>query len=123
MSIFDRYEGWRSQRKGPNPENKSGLHITGHRIILEPEGGEKMTGGGIVIPDSQAEKNEAGSVLATVLEIGTECWSDKGTDYCEVGDRVLIGKYAGKLEKSPKDGRKYKFINDLDIIAVATEEV
>ena len=122
MSIFDRVEGWRG-RKGPNPENKSGMHITGHRIILAPKGGETITAGGIFIPEKNAEKNEAATVWATVLEIGTECFSDKYTDYCDVGDRVLIGKYCGKTEKSPKDGKRYRIINDLDIIAVMEDGI
>lgn len=118
--TIERKLGWRAS-KGRNPENKSGFHVTGHRILLEPEGGERTTEGGIVIPDSAAEKAQAHNVWATVLEIGTECWSDKNTDYAEVGDRVLVGKFAGKFETSPVDGKSYRFLNDLDVIAVSTE--
>lgn len=118
--TIERVQGWRA-KKGRNPLNKSGFYVTGHRVLLEPEGGERTTEGGIVIPDSAAEKAEANNVWATVLEIGTECWTDKQTDYAEVGDRVLVGKYAGKFEVSPVDGKRYRFLNDLDIIAVSTE--
>jgi len=121
MSIAERVQGWRAS-KGHNPDNKSGINIVGHRILLKPEGGEKITEAGIVIPDQAAEKSETNSVWAEVLEIGTECYTDKLTDYCDVGDRVLVGKYAGKFEVSPVDGKRYRILNDLDVIAIATGE-
>jgi co-chaperonin GroES (HSP10) len=119
--LLERVQGWRGI-KGPNPGNDSGFQVTGHRLLLKPEGGEKITEGGIVIPDASAHKSESQSVWAEVLEVGTECYTDKLTDYCTVGDRVLVGKYAGKFEKSPKDGKIYRFLNDLDVIAVLTED-
>lgn len=122
MSIYDRKQGWRSESKGPSRNNKSGFNVVGHRILLKPEGGEKVTESGIVIPDNAAEREEAKTVWAEVLEIGTECWSDKTTDFCDIGDRILVGKYAGKFEVSPIDGKRYRFLNDLDVMAVQTPE-
>ena len=47
---------------------------------------------------------------------GYDAWADKATDFCQVGDRVLVGKYTGMFSTSPVDGKRYRFINDLDII-------
>ena len=107
--------GWKAV-KGPNPENKSGFRATGHRLLLSTDVVEEVTASGIVLPAKavQAEKNIA--EVCTVVEIGHDCWSDKGTDYCQVGDRVLVGKFSGKFHRSELDGKEYRFVNDLDII-------
>ena len=55
--------------------------------------------------------------------MGYDCYTDKTTDYCDVGDRVLVGKYAGKFEVSPINGKRYRVLNDLDVIAVLSEEI
>lgn len=107
--------GWRA-RKGHNPANTSGFRATGHRLLLLPDPVEETTAGGIILQTRtvDAEKNIA--VWATVVEIGHDCWIDKSTDYCQVGDRVLVGQYAGKFHTSPLDGKEYRFLNDLDVI-------
>ena len=109
--------GWRTSKKGPNPENKSGFRATGHRILLMTAPVEQFSAGGIALIEKTviAEANRA--VECIVLEIGPDAWSDKSTDYCEVGDRVLIGQYVGKFHESPVDGKTYRFVADLDIIS------
>lgn len=108
--------GWRAT-KGYNPENKSGFRATGHRILLVPDEVEKKSAGGIVLVDKTVNAEENMAVIATVVEIGHDAWADKSTDFCEVGDRVLIGQYVGKFHTSPVDGKKYRFVTDLDIIS------
>lgn len=112
--------GWRAV-KGYNPDNNSGFRATGHRLLLIGQQTEETTVGGIVIPKKTAVAERDLSVVATVVEIGNDAWSDKSTDYCKVGDQVLVGQYTGKFHTSPKDGKEYRFINDLDIISVIEE--
>ena len=109
-------KGWRTE-KGYNPENKSGFRATGHRLLLIGEQVEETTSSGIVIPRKTAEATRDLSVIATVVEIGQDAWFDKSTDYCAVGDKVLVGQYTGKFHISPLDGREYRFLNDTDIIS------
>jgi co-chaperonin GroES (HSP10) len=109
--------GWRTENKGPNPDNKSGFRATGHRVLLIPEEIEEVTQGGIVLVQKTVHAESQRAVICTVLEIGPDAWSDKSTDYCEVGDRVLIGQYVGKFHESPVDGKTYRFVADLDIIS------
>jgi len=108
--------GWRAQ-KGPQAENQSGFRATGFRVLLKPEEVEEVTSGGIVLPKKTIEATENNAVICTVLEIGVDAWVDKQADYCDVGDRVLVGMYTGKFHVSPKDGKKYRFVADLDIIS------
>lgn len=107
--------GWRAA-KGTAEGNTSGLAATGHRVLLLGMQLEKTTASGIVILDKTANAERNLSTWATVVEIGHDAWSDKSTDYCEVGDKVLVGQYTGMFVTSEKDGKEYRFLNDLDII-------
>lgn len=108
--------GWRAE-KGPVESNKSGFRAIGHRVLLLPEEVEKKTASGIVLVDKTVDAEEQRAQVCVVLEIGHDCWSDKSTDYCQVGDRVLVGMYTGKFHVSPVDGKKYRFVMDTDIIS------
>lgn len=112
----NRRQGWRAV-KGPQKDNTSGFHATGHRILLLPDVVEEKSAGGIVLVSKTQKAEQDHAVIATVIEIGYDAWTDKSTDYCNVGDRVLIGQYTGKFHESPVDGKLYRFVQDLDIIS------
>lgn len=114
-------EGWRAKH-GPQEANKSGFRACGHRVLLAPEEVEKKSAGGIVFVEKTVNAEENMAVVCTVLEIGHDCWSDKSTDYCQVGDRVLVGMYTGKFHISPVDGKKYRFVMDTDVISPLPKE-
>jgi len=120
-SVIKGYPGWRAH-KGPHCDNTSGFRATGHRLLLLPDAAEVTSAGGIIMTAKVLAQDESKCVWATVLEIGPDAWSDKGTDFCDVGDRVLIGEYTGKFHTSPRDGVKYRFVNDLDIITPLVNE-
>lgn len=113
--TLSRQHGWRAL-KGPVLENKSGFRATGHRLLLREMPTEEVTSGGIVLARKTVEKEQLRQVRCVVVEIGYDAWADKSTDYCNVGDTVLVGEYAGKLQKSDLDGQMYRFLNDLDVI-------
>jgi co-chaperonin GroES (HSP10) len=108
--------GWRGP-KGPQEANKSGFRATGHRLLLSPDIVEETTASGILLPKKAVKAEQDLAVVATVIEVGYDAWRDKFADYCAVGDRVLIGQYAGKFHESPVDGKLYRFVNDLDVIS------
>jgi co-chaperonin GroES (HSP10) len=107
--------------KGTNPLNESGFAACGHNVLLITEEIERKTESGILLMDKTAEAEENHSVYATIVEIGEDCWSDKVSDFASVGDVVLVGQYTGKFQKSPFDGKKYRFVKDLDIISRITK--
>ena len=72
------------------------------RVILKRLEEEKVSAGGIVIPDSAAEKPIRGQVIAA------------GTG--KIGDKVLFGKYSGTEVKV--DGEELLVMREEDIIAV-----
>jgi chaperonin GroES len=85
------------------------------RVIVKRMEEERMSAGGIVIPDSATEKPVRGEVLAVgngkILENG-----DKRPLDISVGDTVLFGKYSGTEVKV--DGDELLVMREEDIMAV-----
>ncbi|MGI9247212.1 MAG: co-chaperone GroES, partial [Steroidobacteraceae bacterium] len=85
------------------------------RVIIQRLEAETRSAGGIVIPDSAAEKPIRGKVVAVVkgkiLENGTVRALD-----VKVGDLILFGKYSGTEVKV--DGEDYLVMREEDVMAV-----
>jgi len=85
------------------------------RVIVKRMEEERMSAGGIVIPDSATEKPIRGEVLAVgngkILESG-----DKRPLDISVGDTVLFGKYSGTEVKV--EGEELLVMREEDIMAV-----
>lgn len=85
------------------------------RVIVKRLESETKTAGGIVIPDSAAEKPVQGKVLAVgngkILEDG----SVRALDV-KVGDKILFGKYSGTEVKV--DGDELVVMREEDVMAV-----
>ena len=85
------------------------------RVIVRRVEEEKMSAGGIVIPDNAAEKPVRGEVVAVgngkVLDNGEQ----RGLDV-KAGDTVLFGKYSGTEVKV--DGEELLVMREDDIMAI-----
>ncbi|NNE04875.1 MAG: co-chaperone GroES [Xanthomonadales bacterium] len=85
------------------------------RVIVRRMEEERMSAGGIVIPDSATEKPIRGEVLAVgngkILENGEKRDLD-----IKSGDKVLFGKYSGTEVKV--DGEELLVMREEDIMAV-----
>jgi len=85
------------------------------RVIVKRMEEERMSAGGIVIPDSATEKPVRGEVLAVgngkILENG-----DKRPLDVSVGDNVLFGKYSGT--EVTVEGDELLVMREEDIMAV-----
>jgi chaperonin GroES len=85
------------------------------RVIVKRWEEEKTSPGGIVIPDSAAEKPVKGEVVAVgngkILENGETRKLD-----LKVGDKILFGKYSGTEVKV--DGTDLLVMREDDIMAV-----
>ena len=85
------------------------------RVIVKRLEEERTSPGGIVIPDSAAEKPVQGKVMAVgkgkILEDGTVRPLD-----VKVGDKILFGKYGGTEVKI--DGDELVVMREEDIMAV-----
>ena len=85
------------------------------RVLVRRLEEEKMSAGGIVIPDSAKEKPAEGKIIAVgngkILENGEVRKLD-----VKVGDKVLFGKYAGTEVKV--DGEELIVMREDDIVGV-----
>ena len=85
------------------------------RVIVKRMEEERMSSGGIVIPDSATEKPVRGKVLAVgngkILDNGEKRALD-----IKVGDANLFGKYSGTEVKV--DGEELLVMREEDIMAV-----
>jgi len=106
----------------PAVENASGLEPTGWAVLLRPYEPEMRTKGGILIPENSKQRIEVADQRAVVIAIGPEAWSDEKRPRAAIGDRVLIGKYAGMFCTGPGDGKQYRIVNDKDIFCKITNE-
>ncbi|MBI1732414.1 MAG: co-chaperone GroES [Gammaproteobacteria bacterium] len=85
------------------------------RVIVKRLEEEKLTPGGIVIPDTASEKPVQGEVIAVgngkILENGEVRPLD-----VKKGDRILFGKYSGNEVKV--EGVEYLVMREDDIMGV-----
>ena len=85
------------------------------RVIIKRLEEERTSPGGIVIPDSAAEKPVQGKIVAVgkgkILEDGQVRPLD-----VKVGDKILFGKYSGTEVKV--DGEELVVMREEDVMAV-----
>jgi chaperonin GroES len=85
------------------------------RVVVRRTEEETKSAGGIVIPDSAAEKPSQGEVLA----VGPGKKLDNGslqTVDLKVGDKVLFGQYAGSTVKL--DGEELLIMSESEVFGV-----
>ena len=88
------------------------------RVLVQRVDSEKVTAGGIVIPDAAAEKADQGVVLA----VGPGKYDEHGVLHAvaaQPGDRVLYSKFAGQTVKV--DGQENLVLKEDDIMAIVVQ--
>ena len=98
-------------------EEKGGMNIRPlhDRVVIKRLEEEQKTAGGIVIPDTAAEKPQRGEVIA----VGNGKPLDNGETRkpeVKVGDKVMFGKFSGTEVKI--DGDEVVVMREDDILAV-----
>ena len=91
------------------------LKPLGDRVVIQPTPREDVTKSGIVLPDTAKEKPQEAEVVAIGpgkrLESGTLVPLD-----VKVGDRILLGKYAGNEIKL--DGQEYLIVREDEVLGI-----
>jgi chaperonin GroES len=122
-------------------QNKSGIHPALDRVLIKPDDIEKVTEGGIVIPDTVSDQHAMAQSIGTFIEAGPDAWVDHWETLYDAsgavisvkkvgfkgpaakpGDRVAFAKYGG-LQVTGKDGQIYRLMNDMDVTAPVDEGV
>jgi co-chaperonin GroES (HSP10) len=103
-----------------NQSNTSGLKPLGRAVLVKPYEPE-VKKGIIELLDSTQEKMVMTDVRVVVIEVGPACWPDE-PPRAQVGDKVLIAKFAGSMTRGTLDGQVYRVVNDRDIYLQIIEE-
>ena len=99
-------------------KSKIKLQPLNDRVVIEREGSEEKTAGGILLPDSAKDKPARGRVVSIgngrLLDDGT-----RGQFQVKVGDRVIFSSYAGETFKV--DDQELLLMREDDILAVVED--
>ena len=85
------------------------------RLVVRRLEEETTTAGGIVLPDSAAEKPSQGEVLAVGPGKTLDSGDVRALDV-KVGDKVIFGQYGGSTVKL--DGEELLILNESEIFGV-----
>lgn len=91
------------------------LNPLNDRVVVTPLSAEKKTAGGVILPDSAAEKPNKGKVVAVGAgKLGSD--GKRQALSVKTGDVVWYGKYSGTEVKV--EGQEFKILREEDILAV-----
>lgn len=94
-----------------------------NKVLLRIPSAKERQHKGIIIPSTVESLGEK-YLIGEVIEIGDPKQFKKGEDYfpieCEVGDKVLVGKFAGT--RLHVDEKLHMVIEATEILAIITEE-
>ena len=85
------------------------------RVVVRRTEEETKSAGGIVIPDSAAEKPSQGEVVAVGPGKKLDNGSTQEVDL-RVGDKILFGQYAGSTVKL--EGEELLIMNESEVVGV-----
>lgn len=113
----------------PPTLNTSGIHPLTRRVLVLRDAVEERTKGGIILPDSEVDKQKWATVNGTLIAAGPLAWAEDRHDAVlygvahgipEPGARIKVGKYTGDNHEGA-DGKLYTIMNDVDVVASIVE--
>jgi chaperonin GroES len=94
----------------------------GWRVLIKIKAAQEKTSGGIYLTPQSQDTARVAAMIGQVIELGGDAYSDLerfNQNWCEVGDWIMIGKFAGV--RFDIDKEEYRIINDDEVIAVVTD--
>ena len=94
----------------------------GWRVLIKIKPVQEQTTGGIYLAPISQDTARVAAMIGQVVELGGDAYSDLerfSSNWCEAGDWIMIGKYAGV--RFDIDKEEYRIINDDEVIAVVTD--
>ena len=99
------------------------LRPEGEKVVVKPDTADKITKGGLVIPDSVHEKHQIAATRGTIVAIGPSASlrfseGDDGVTAHEgkPGDRCIFAKYGGS--SIWVDRQEYRILFDKDVVCL-----
>lgn len=99
--------------------NPSGIKPVDMRVLVKPDPVEEVTAGGIIKPQTTADREKFAGTKATLVATGSNAFRDwgDGADKPEPGARVHFAQYSGSRIKG-EDGEDYVIMNDADLTSI-----
>ena len=99
--------------------NKSGIHPTGHHVLICPDEVKEKTKGGIYLAPTGREQKQRAATKGRLIAVGPSAWKEfaDGSPWAKIGDYISFAKYAS-INMQGSDGKDYALLNDQDILAV-----
>lgn len=102
-------------------ESAHNLTMYGFNVLVKPDDVEKVTKGGIQLPDEYTDKLAYSVTGGELVAMSTAAFSyhnwPEGTVLPQIGDKVTFGKFVGAKVKG-NDGIEYRVMEDKEILAV-----
>lgn len=103
------------------------LRPEGDKVIVKPDLAEKISQGGIIIPDLARDQQQTAATRGELVAIGPEahlrfCPEADGVGAVEAkpGDRVIFSKFGGSSIRVNRE--EYRILYDKDIVCLITGE-
>jgi len=100
--------------------NKCDLIPMEFNVVVELDPVEEKTASGLYLPETKVNRDKLEAEEGTLVAVSPHAFTyadwPEGSRKPEVGDRVLIARFAGILRE--RDGTSFKIVKDKDIIAV-----
>lgn len=98
--------------------NTSGIEPVGFQVLVEPREVEKVTRGGVIMPDQVVEREGFARTEGIVVAKSGRAFVDRVD--IPLGRRVMFDKYAA-TEVQGRDGKAYWLVKDEAIKAMVAE--
>lgn len=97
--------------------NDTGIEPVEFRCVVRLDPKEKITPGGIYIPEERRDRDQMAATEGTLLAVGGNAFQDWAGRKPVAGDRIMVSKYAGiTREADPTD--LIRVVNDKEILAI-----
>jgi len=108
------------------------FHPEGTKLLIKADSAEKITKGGIIMPESVREETQYKVTIATVVGVGPDASTGvtdpetKSRRPIQPGDRILFVRWGGAYvytERGKEKESTFRIIQDTDVLALITDEV
>lgn len=93
---------------------ESGLFACGHAVLVRIFDAD-MYKGLIEIPETVKRGMHTSETRGIVMSVGEDAWVEERKPRAVVGDKIILGTYAGSVMVGVRDGKTYRMVNDRDI--------
>lgn len=98
--------------------NKSGLTVTGDKILVKLLKVEEKTAGGIILPEQVKDKEQLAQKLGVLVDWGSTAAMDPQLEGIGLGEVLVFPRYSG--DNFPIDGEDYWIMRASAVLGKAT---